>query len=123
MKDKTIYIKRGDQIGLIVDEPWELVTTIGSGPFRGAVTDVDEDRHKSIVFKLEHPLFYQGTRAMFFRASTRSEENKFVTNSLHGSAFCSIVSMTEEEGEAGLDFSPQSFQGRLLFIGDISWTC
>jgi hypothetical protein len=121
MKDNTTYIKRGDQIGLVVDEPWELVTSAGSGPFRGKVVDVDENNHESIVFKLDQPLLYQDASTEFFRASTRSEGAKFATDSSQGSVVCNIVSMTNEEGAAGLDSSPQPSQSRLLLIGDISW--
>ena len=47
----------GISVDLTVSDPWEFGTECGIGPFRGTITDADDDR---ILIRLEEELHYQG---------------------------------------------------------------
>ena len=51
--------KQGMTVKIVATDPWELVTAIGSGPFEGAILNVDAKDHKSIVIRLDKPIRYR----------------------------------------------------------------
>jgi hypothetical protein len=48
--------KQGMTVKIVATDPWELVTAIGSGPFEGAILNVNAKDHKSIVIRLDKPI-------------------------------------------------------------------
>lgn len=116
-----MHIKPGDRTSLVPTDPWEFVTSTGSGPFGGTVTNVDSAERETIVIRLDNPIHYEGVEAHFIEASTRHVGDKF-ESLFGGTVFCNVMSLTNEEGRTGFLAQPISFENRLGFIGDISWT-
>ena len=113
-------IEQGQLIKLIRTDPWDFVTAIGSGPFNGVITDVQSPGCDKVIVHLNHSLHYKNVEFCFVVASARHVGDKFEGSST-GSLFCNIVSLTEEEGRAGT-FSPVlPLNGRLSFLGDITY--
>jgi hypothetical protein len=115
-----IGIKVGDHIRFVINEPWEVVTANGSGPFPGTVVAVEEGGHSTTVVKLDRPISYEATTARFFLASARHKGKTF-DGSPSRSEYCNIVSLTDAEGQACTLRPPEAFQNRLLLNGDLFW--
>lgn len=106
---------------MIPTDPWDFVTSTGSGPFPGVVAHIDSPIYETLIVRLDDPICYQDIEARFITVRARHIGGKFECVG-DGSVFCSAISLTEEEGRAGV-FRPDFTIGqRLKFLGDVSWT-
>jgi hypothetical protein len=113
--------KRGMTVKIVATDPWELVTAIGSGPFEGAILNVDAKDHKSIVIRLDKPIRYRKIEAHFLVASARHVGGDFL-NASNNTLFCNLVSLAQDEAQFGIIRPYSDATERLRFIGDVSWT-
>lgn len=119
-----LYMEPGDHVDLTPVDPWDLVTAIGSGPFRATLNAIDESTHETIVFKLDKPLTYKELTVEFFRAYTRHFGEKFVKKPTP--ILCNLDSISEREANAA--FHPQCQNAEsapkrdtVSLTGDIKW--
>jgi hypothetical protein len=117
-QQNLVHLSPGDRIHLTPVDPWDLVTALGSGPFEGTVTAVDESNHDAMVFRLDQPLTYEGITAKWFMAFARHFGKNFAAGPT--AVPSNIRSISEEEAKLGIAV-PTSDQRRLSMIGDVEW--
>ena len=120
IEHEVFYVKPGDNVDLVVDEPWELVSSLKDPHFSCQVVDIEKVDREAIVIKLNRPLDYKGGVITYLLALARHEGDKFGGASKR-SVFSSLISMSEAQGGAGVPSSPAEFRGDLMLLGDISW--
>ena len=116
MKITSEPLPRGKKVQIIVCEPWDLVTEMGSP--RRAGTILDATQHVLLI-ELKNPIVSAGTEYRFFLAYARLAGDLFTQEKR--TVFCNMESVIEGDVEKGIPEPPPDWHGRLGLMGDVSW--
>ena len=85
---------RGMRVELVISDPWDFVSVVGSGPFRAAVVDamLCDTSIDAVLLKLETQLVYEDYICEYLITTPRHEDDDFghllSGQSIHANAQC-----------------------------------
>ncbi len=106
----------GSAVEIVVSEPWDVVTALGSARLSGHVVNASG---AAIVVRLNRAITLPQGKYEFLLACPRHVGDVFRED--HGKLFCNLDSMTDSQAPLGLPADLPSFKGDLGLIGDVAW--
>jgi len=116
------FAQVGDKVGIILNEPWDILETLGGKRLLGVITDTDQSVHDKVVLRLDEEIKYDRKEARFFYAQTRYVGSLLGSDGSYGMAICSFSSLSDDEGGKGLGTTITSWESRICAIGSLAWS-
>ena len=105
-----------NSVEIVVSEPWDVVSALGSTRLSGHVVTVS---NAAIVVRLNRAITLPQGKYECLLACPRHVGDIFRGN--HGKLFCNLDSMTDSQVAEGLPADLSAFKGELGLIGDVAW--
>ena len=113
----------GKKFDIVLVDPWDFVTTNGSGPFVADVIRVGHDKStgvESLVLGLALPLKYKTEEFRYFMATTRHEGRTFQQVLSGEQVGCNLTGIPTERLQGGDLFDMSWWRGGAAAIADLS---
>jgi hypothetical protein len=109
----------GKDICLILIDPWDLVSDVGSGPFRAHVIQ-DEPSGKFLLLELKVPFLYNAIDCRYFVAQVRHEDTDLSALIAGSTVACNLTRIPPERvGQRGTNFDLSWWRGGLRAVADL----
>ncbi|SRR6266481_5118223 len=116
-------ISPGERVAFTVSDPWDFVTSAGSGPFKGAVVKTrmnPRTRSISLLVRCDAVIAYAGEATRSFVVESRLEGRPLDALATGKEVPCNLTGIDEAKAppENPFDLSVQAPEG-LLLVGSI----
>lgn len=115
---------KGMTVRVYLDDPWDLVTAVGSGPLQATVLQVGGDswlpEAQSLLLRLAGPFEYGGVVCEYVIASSRYRKDDLAGVARGSSVACSFTRISSAQAASDGPFDLGVWRGGLAWLGTLS---
>jgi hypothetical protein len=112
----------GRAIEVVITDPWDLVTALGTSRLGADVAAVDARKgveDAAALVRLKKPFLYEDSAREYFVASTRHEGESLLDLLNRGTVLCNLTSITAAQADSADPFDVEAWRGGLGLIATL----
>ena|SRR5215471_10908052 len=122
MSEKRRHSLVGRAIEVVITDPWDLVTALGTSRLGADVTAVDARKgveDAAALVRLKRPFPYEDSAREYFVASARHEGESLLDLLEGGTVLCNLIAVTAAQAKSADPFDLAAWRGGLGLVATL----
>ena len=110
------------RVKVVLVDPWDLVTTAGSGPFGASIakSGLNQIGRATMLVRLDKPFMLSGDKYHYFVATARHENSSLEDLERNLTITCNLIRIPSDRAEGSNPFDLSWWRGGGAAIADLS---